>query len=152
MNKEEAVRCRDLGADALRSGQNARAVKMFRKSLHLYPLPGVKALLGQAERRLQSDENNGGTANNSGSAAGNDNNAQQPSNNNSSSSATGGSANGFAARSSSSMGASSTPSTSASTTVGSTDGRSYTTAQVTIVERVLQSRKGGRGAHYRVLR
>ena len=60
VNKEEAARCRDLGAEALRSGDNDRAHRMFAKSLHLYPLPGVKALLVQAERRLGGGGGGGG--------------------------------------------------------------------------------------------
>lgn len=55
VNKEEAARCRDIGADALRKNQFARAVKFFTKSLQLYPLPGVQPLLEQARRKL--DEN-----------------------------------------------------------------------------------------------
>ena len=51
MNKDEAERCRDMGAEALRNGQYPRASKLLRKSLQLHPLPGVKALLQQAERR-----------------------------------------------------------------------------------------------------
>ena len=50
VNKDEAARCRDIGAGALRQGQYDRAVKFFKKSLSLYPLPGVDALLTQAER------------------------------------------------------------------------------------------------------
>jgi len=53
VNKDEAERCRDMGATALRNKNYNRAVKLFRKSLNLYPLPGVKALLEQAERYNQ---------------------------------------------------------------------------------------------------
>eukprot|EP00986_Skeletonema_menzelii_P004587 scaffold1572_cov141-Skeletonema_menzelii.AAC.2 len=66
VNKEEAARCRDIGAAALRSGQTARAVKMFSKSLKLYPLPGVNALLQQAEKKLQSEDE--GSTTNGGSS------------------------------------------------------------------------------------
>ena len=45
VNKEEAIRCRTLGAEALRHSNYARSIKMFQKSLQLYPLPGVQALL-----------------------------------------------------------------------------------------------------------
>jgi tetratricopeptide (TPR) repeat protein len=50
VNKEEAERCREIGAEALRRGQFDRAIKMFKKSLSMYELPGVEALLRQAER------------------------------------------------------------------------------------------------------
>ena len=50
MNKDEAERCRDLGAQALRRGDTDRAVKFLLKSLNLYPLPGVAALLEQAKK------------------------------------------------------------------------------------------------------
>ncbi|KAL7541130.1 hypothetical protein ACHAXR_012043 [Thalassiosira sp. AJA248-18] len=135
VNKEEAARCRDLGADALRKGQNARAMKMFTKSLHLYPLPGVKALLGQAVRRMQSEGSQSaasGTSPTNGSS--NNNNTTQTN-------------SSFAAASRSS----STASASASSTTTGADGRAYTEAQLTIVKQVLKSKEGGRGAHYRVL-
>lgn len=50
VNKDEAERCRDLGAQALRRGDYNRAVKLLLKSLNLYPLPGVAALLEQAKK------------------------------------------------------------------------------------------------------
>ena len=59
VNKEEAGRCRDIGAEALRKSQFARAVKFLNKSLHLYPLPGVKPLLEQAQRKLNSESMGG---------------------------------------------------------------------------------------------
>lgn len=59
VNKDEAERCRDMGAGALRGGNYSRAVKLLRKSLKLYPLPGVKALLGQAEAKVNAENVNG---------------------------------------------------------------------------------------------
>ena len=55
MNKDEAEKCRDVGAKFLRQGQHDRAIKFFKKSLSMYPLPGVEALLAQAES-LSKDE------------------------------------------------------------------------------------------------
>eukprot|EP00980_Cylindrotheca_fusiformis_P001513 scaffold346_cov116-Cylindrotheca_fusiformis.AAC.27 len=49
VNKDEAAKCRDIGARALRQGQRERAIKFLKKSLAMYPLPGVEALLAQAE-------------------------------------------------------------------------------------------------------
>ena len=148
VNKEEASRCRDLGADALRKGQTARAVKMFNKSLHLYPLPGVKALLEQAEKKLRSEEN-GSTTNesyaSSSTASNNGYSNNNRTNNNDFSSRPSSSSNGFASsRTSSSASVNSTAATGA-------DGRAYTEAQVQIVTQVLKAKEGGRGAHYRVL-
>lgn len=136
VNKEEAARCRDIGASALRSNNYTRAIKMFTKSLHLYPLPGVKVLLEQAERKLKQQEDgagsgsarassNGASANNTSSASSNNNsNSNGATNRNNSSSS-----NGFpTSRSSSSnmSGQSDNVSTGA-------DGRTYTSAQVQIV-------------------
>lgn len=151
VNKEEAARCRDIGAAALRSGQTARAVKMFTKSLYLYPLPGVKALLEQAEKKLQSDE--GGSSTRTTNST--NNNGDNHRTNYSSMPKSSSSANGFASsRSSSSASvnnaASSTASTTSNTSTG-TDGRAYTSAQVQIVSHVLKAKEGGSGAHYRVL-
>jgi len=126
VNKSEAERCRDMGATALRSGQTARAVKLLKKSLSLYPLPGVQALQSQAERKLvsESNSNNNSTSNNSSSSA-------PPQ------------------RSTSNVSASSTASTNNSNI--NANGRPYTEAQVRMVAEVLKSKEGGRGAHYRVL-
>ena len=52
-NKEQAEKCRDIGASSLKRGDFARAVKMLQKSLQLYPLPGVDALLSQAKSQMQ---------------------------------------------------------------------------------------------------
>ena len=133
VNKEEAARCRDLGADALRKGQNARAVKMFNKSLHLYPLPGVKVLLGQAERKLEAEGQAGAGREESSTA-----------NNNSSNN------NGNSTKSNPAFRSASTASTASATNTGEC-GRTYTEAQVQIVQQVLRAKEGGRGAHYRVL-
>ena len=92
VNKEEAARCRDIGASALRSNNYTRAIKMFHKSLHLYPLPGVKVLLEQAERKLKQQEDgtesgsasNGASANNTQSTSA----ASSSNNNNNSNGAT----------------------------------------------------------------
>ncbi len=48
-NKDEAERCRDMGTAAFKRGDFSRAIKILRKSLSLYPLPGVESLLRDAE-------------------------------------------------------------------------------------------------------
>ena len=136
VNKGEAERCRDIGAAALRDGQTARAVKFFTKSLKLYPLPGVEALLAQAER-MSSGGNDG-----SGSTP-----SQSEANNTSSSGGSASNSNGSNSRSSSTSAAAA----SSSSESISSSGRSYTPDQVAIVKKILQAREGGRGAHYRVL-
>ena len=147
VNKEEAARCRDLGAAALKSNQYARAIKMLNKSLHLYPLPGVKALLGQAERKLAAEGENLNT-NTTSSAT----NGQQESNggNSTHSSSARSATNGTTSRSSSTT---SLPnnSTHSASTIGA-DGRQYTSQQLSIVTQVLKARSsGGRSVHYKVL-
>mmetsp|Transcript_40613 Transcript_40613/g.98091 ORF Transcript_40613/g.98091 Transcript_40613/m.98091 type:complete len:424 (-) Transcript_40613:155-1426(-) len=124
VNKDEAARCRDIGAGALRQGQFDRAVKFFKKSLSMYPLPGVEALLAQAER--SASNTNGGSATPQGSRA----------------------SSGPATASTSS-----TPRTESAPSSESEGNsrRGYTPQQVEIVEKVLKARQGGRGAHYRVL-
>ena len=144
VNKEEAARCRDLAASALKSNQYARAIKMFNKSLHLYPLPGVKALLGQAERKLAAESENR-NANTSSST-----NGQQQSNggNSTHSSSARSTTNGTTSRRSSST--TSLPNNSTHST--GADGRQYTTEQLSIVTQVLQAKSsGGRSVHYKVL-
>ena len=128
-NKPEAERVRDMGAEALRSGQLSRAIKLLTKSLQLYPLPGVEALLAQAQRQQQQQQQQ-----QSESAAGNDDN------------------NTSTRRASSSTTANGTSTASTTTTNNNTNnGRSYTPEQVNVVQKVLKNKEGGRGAHYRVL-
>mmetsp|Transcript_30313 Transcript_30313/g.46487 ORF Transcript_30313/g.46487 Transcript_30313/m.46487 type:complete len:437 (+) Transcript_30313:133-1443(+) len=136
VNKGEAERCRDMGAKALRDGNLERAVKLFKKSLQLYPLPGVEALKGQAESKLNNTNAN---ANATGST-------------NSSSSSAPRSAPPASTTTPAPAPARNPPARSASTSssVG-TGGREYTEQQSQIVSQVLKSKEGGRGAHYRVL-
>ena len=120
-----------MGAAALRSGQLGRATKLLKKSLQLYPLPGVEALIAQAERQQQN------ASSSSGSASGENNTTN---NNNTS-------------RTASAAAASAATTSSSSSTAGTQEstGRSYTQDQVAIVKKVLAAKEGGRGAHYRVL-
>jgi len=114
VNKDEADKCLKIGAEALRRGDNERAVKFLKKCLRLYPLPGAKALLAQAEAGQRTGQPS--TTNQSSASQ------QRP------------------RRSES----------TASSTTGA-DGREYTEEQVRIVQQVLRSKEGGRGAHYRIL-
>jgi DnaJ-domain-containing protein 1 len=124
VNKEQSERCRDLGAQALKNGDFPKAVKMLQKSLQLYPLPGVEALLAQADKELRL-------------AA-----ARSSSNSSSGPSATSSSTRASPMQRSESTASNST----------GADGRAYTEEQKRIVQEVLRAREGGRGAHYRVLR
>lgn len=125
VNKGEAERCRDMGATALRNGQYARAIKLLQKSLSLYPLPGVEALLEQAKRKAAAASDGGSNASSTNPATSSSTaSAARPTN---------------------------PPSRSSSNVSTGTNGRSYTEAQVKMVEEVLKAKEGGRGAHYRVL-
>jgi DnaJ family protein B protein 12 len=111
-----------MGAASLKKGQHARAVKLFRKSLNMYPLPGVEALLSQAEKIAREAEN--GSASASRPAA----TASRPQVSRTASTAS-----------------------AASTATSGADGRAYTEQQVKVVKEILHAKEGGRGAHYRVL-
>jgi len=60
-NRDEAERCKVIGIDAVKQGDYARAVKFFRKSLSLYPLSDVEALLSKAEQSEETEVNTGST-------------------------------------------------------------------------------------------
>ena len=132
-----------MGAVALRDGNYGRAVKLLEKSLRLYPLPGVEALLGQARSKLSE----GGDGGSSSSSSGGGNSASASA---SASSASAAAAPPSYSRAASTATASSTSSGGGGGGTGAC-GRSYTEAQQSIVRDVLKSKEGGRGAHYRVL-
>ena len=147
VNKEQAEKCKTIGANALKQAQYDRAVKFFKKSLHLYPLPGVEALLSTAERMAKGEN----SSSSNGTGAGNSSSNGASSSSSSSSSFHAGST---ASASSSSARPTSAPTpapAAASSTTPSGGGRSYTPAMVETVERILKAKEGGRGAHYRVL-
>ncbi|GAX15361.1 DnaJ homolog subfamily B member 12 [Fistulifera solaris] len=124
VNKEQAERCRDVGAAAMKQGDFPRAIKFLQKSLQLYPLPGVDALLSSAKTQMASSANNS-----SSSTTGNTGTSQH------------------------SNSTDSRPSQSTSEqNLNGANGRAYSEEQVKIVEEVLRSKEGGRGAHYRVLK
>lgn len=128
-----------MGAQALKRGDYSRAVKLLSKSLKLYPLPGVEALLSQAAGKLKEGNNNSG-----GASASNGHHRTSGGNENSTR------ANASATTSTHSTSASSTGSSSQQPQSGS-NGRAYTDEQVKVVEQILKAKEGGRGAHYRVL-
>lgn len=128
VNKGEAERCRDMGAEALRKGDYTRAVKLLNKAKTLYPLPGVAVLLTQAEKRLnrQSNGTEDTTEANTRSAAAPSRQASVSSTNEN------------------------RTSTSSSNGNNGTE-RKYTDAQQELASKILKAKEGGRGAHYRVL-
>jgi len=141
-----------LGAAALRRGDYPRAAKMLQKSLQLHPLPGVQALWehakGQMEQAAQSEAAaqqqqkpaaaaNSNTNGSSSSAASQQSSANNNNSNNTNTTNTNTNPRrSFQRSASSSLGA---------------DGREYTPEQSAVVKQVLEAKKGGRGAHYRVL-
>mmetsp|Transcript_12044 Transcript_12044/g.22533 ORF Transcript_12044/g.22533 Transcript_12044/m.22533 type:complete len:445 (-) Transcript_12044:36-1370(-) len=137
VNKEQAERCRDIGAEALRSGNYERAVKFLTKSQQLHPLPGVQALLSQAQKRMKAPESN--TTTHDSSHKSNASNSESSQGRDTSSST----------RKSPPFHSQSTVS-SAATNSGA-DGRSYTDSQAELVQKILKAKEGGKGAHYRIL-
>ena len=53
-NKDTAIQCKDLGKAALSKGDYPKAIKMFEKSMRLYPVPGVPEMKARAEREMQA--------------------------------------------------------------------------------------------------
>jgi DnaJ homolog subfamily B member 12 len=104
---------------------------MLEKSLQLYPLPGVEALLSHAKAKKEERGSNGSNGNSNRTSGG-----SSP-----------------AAKRSASMpvNGSSNHAPTAERQQSGLDGRAYTNEQVTIVKKVLRAKEGGRGAHYRVL-
>jgi DnaJ family protein B protein 12 len=138
VNKEQAERCRDIGAEALRSGNYERAVKFLTKSQQLHPLPGVQALLSQAQKRVKtSNSNNPTTTNDSSHKSSNASNEKSSS------------ARDTTATKSPPFHSQSTASSTG--TNSGADGRSYTDSQAELVQKILKAKEGGKGAHYRVL-
>lgn len=146
VNKEQAERCRDIGAEALRSGEIPKAIKFLTKSQQLHPLPGVSALLRQAQKRMTSGNESATGTNPSASASGAG--AQSTS---TSRSGTYNSSQPAAATTPAPAPSRSASTASSTSTKTGTDGRSYTDAQVKMVQQILRAKEGGRGAHYRVL-
>ncbi|KAG7361844.1 chaperone protein DnaJ [Nitzschia inconspicua] len=136
VNKDEAERCKLIGASAMKEGQYDRAVKFFRKSLSLYPLPGVQALLAAAERKME---------------AGGDEDGDDATNSNSNTTNSASASNNTPPTTTATPTSASTRSSSSSQQ-NNTHGRAYTQAQVEIVETILRAKaQGGRTAHYKVL-
>jgi DnaJ family protein B protein 12 len=157
VNKGEAEKCKTIGASALKQAQYDRAVKFFKKSLHLYPLPGVETLLSTAERMAKGESSSGSSSSSSNNMNGTSSSSSSSySNNTSTSSSTTSTGNNGGTSSSSSPpyrrpapAPSSAP--PPSTTPVGESGRAYTQANVEIVKKILHAKEGGRGAHYRVL-
>lgn len=123
VNKEQAEKCRDIGAEALRKGDYDRAVKFLSKSIQLHALPGVSSLLSQAEQK-RSSVHDAASSSQSQSQSQPQSESQAPRYNRSASS---------------------------STSIGA-DGRSYDESQVALIRKILDAKaSGGRQAHYQVL-
>mmetsp|Transcript_14485 Transcript_14485/g.39926 ORF Transcript_14485/g.39926 Transcript_14485/m.39926 type:complete len:456 (-) Transcript_14485:749-2116(-) len=142
VNKGEAERCRDLAANFMRQKQYAKAIKFLNKSLSMYPLPGVEALLAQAEGfAAEGDPASASEPTNSASSASNGHTSSpRPSTASASTAAS-------APAAASGSGSQSQPSSAG---VGEA-GRNYTQAQVDIVKKIVRAKDTGRNAHYKVL-
>ena len=130
MNKfstEEEEQCRDIGTIVLKNKQHEGAVKMFRNSLNMYPLPGVEVLLSQVEQMVAQRGQQSNFSNFSKTLL-----AQSSQRSTS---------NAIAAESSSSNSYSSS----------GIDDRFYTDEKVEMINNVLRAKKSGRSAHYRIL-
>jgi DnaJ homolog subfamily B member 12 len=134
-----------MGAQALRDGNYSRSIKLLLKSLKLYRLPGVEALLSQA----QAADANGAMPGRPPSSENNSNASRSKFSR--SDSAPAGSQGPSQPPPRASYARSSSGDNGVSGGNG-TDGRAYTQEQVTIVSQILRSKRaGGRDMHYRVL-
>lgn len=145
VNKEQAEKCKTIGANALKQGQYDRAVKFFKKSLHLHPLPGVEALLTTAERMAKGESSSSGANTNANTNSSSANGASYSTNSSFGAGASSSSASSASARPAPAPASAPAPATESS------GGRSYTPQMVETVERIMKAKEGGRGAHYRVL-
>lgn len=51
-NKDTAEQCKDIGKAALAKGDYPKAIRMFEKSMQLYPVPGVPEMKERAQREM----------------------------------------------------------------------------------------------------
>ena len=51
-NKDTAIQCKDLGKVALAKGDYPKAIRMFEKSMKLYPVAGVPEMKARAQREM----------------------------------------------------------------------------------------------------
>ena len=146
VNKEQAEKCKTIGATALKSAQYDRAVKFFKKSLHLYPLPGVEALLTTAERMAKGESSSHSSSNHSST-----NGSSSSAGNSSSYHAGGASSSSSSSTRRPAPSPASAPAPSTTTSAPASGGRAFTSEMEGTVDRILKAKEGGRGAHYRVL-
>jgi DnaJ family protein B protein 12 len=154
VNKEQAEKCKTIGASALKQAQYDRAVKFFKKSLHLYPLPGVEALLTTAERMAKGESSSHSNSNGSSTSNHTNTNGASSSTHSSSSYHAGGASASASSSSSSTRRPAPSPASApapSSRSAPASGGRACTPAMEETVDRILKAKEGGRGAHYRVL-
>mmetsp|Transcript_24875 Transcript_24875/g.30572 ORF Transcript_24875/g.30572 Transcript_24875/m.30572 type:complete len:444 (-) Transcript_24875:46-1377(-) len=156
VNKEQAERCRDIAAEAYKTGQYSKAVKFFTKSQKLYPLPGVSALLSQSQRKFnssngqstsESSQHNGTGTEQPRAARSSFSSSSQPQQQQQRAS--------FQHQASTASNTSTTSNTSTAAPatdrkIGK-DGRNYTDAQVKLVQQILKAKDTKRQGHYKVL-
>ncbi|KAJ1424575.1 DnaJ domain-containing protein [Ochromonadaceae sp. CCMP2298] len=69
-NQGEAENCRDLAKSFMAKGEYAKASRFFEKSLRLFPLPGVKALMEKADLLASQPAPSSSSSSSSSSRAG----------------------------------------------------------------------------------
>jgi DnaJ family protein B protein 12 len=122
----------------MREGDYTKGAKFLQKSLNMYPLPGVAAMLSQAQKRAQAAASGAAGGASNGTSNTKNNNTQQQSASSSS-------------RPASYAAAASTPTPAAT---GQHNGRSFTAAEAAIVKEIMAAKNNTSSQlkpHYRVL-
>jgi curved DNA-binding protein CbpA len=82
-NQGEAEKCRDIAKSFMAKGEYAKASRFFEKSLRLFALPGVKALMEKADHLASQPAPSSSSSRATGSSPNNNSNGNSNSNSNS---------------------------------------------------------------------
>jgi hypothetical protein len=133
MNRDAAESARDLADAALRSGDFAKALRLFSKSKQLYALDGIDARIAQAAAKLKSADSPPASTSSSSSRPTSSSSSSPPPPSSSSSSSSSSSKSSFKAKATP---AATSDSSSASASASTTDA---TPEQIESVRRIIQS-------------